>query len=63
MLNWFVWAGISFIIGGLVSWALTLGATGDLLLEEDLTGYSIGWILVGIVLIVFGFNKYRQDLS
>ena len=61
MQNWFVWAGISFIIGGTVSWALTEGATAALSMQEDLTGYAIGWILVGIVLIVVGLIKQKRQ--
>ena len=60
MQNWFLWAGISFIIGGIVSLALTFGATETISYQEDLSGYAIGWILVGIVLIVIGFIKKKK---
>ncbi len=60
MQNWFLWAGISFIIGGTVSWALTIGATETVSFQEDLSGYAIGWILVGIVLIAVGFIKRKK---
>ncbi len=60
MQNWFLWAGISFIIGGIVSWALTIGATEAVSFQEDLSGYAIGWILVGIVLIGVGFIKRKK---
>jgi len=55
-----MWAGISFVIGGIVSWALTRGATEYVGPQEDLSGYAIGWILVGIVLIVVGFLKRKK---
>ena len=60
MQNWFFWAGISFIIGGVVSLALNVGATETVGFREDLTGYAIGWILVGITLIVVGFIKRKK---
>ena len=60
MQNWFFWAGISFIIGGIVSWALTAGATEFVSFRENLSGYAIGWIFVGIVLIGVGFIKRKK---
>lgn len=60
MQNWFLWAGISFIIGGAISWSLTVGATEPINFQEDLSGYAIGWILVGIVLIAVGFIKRKK---
>lgn len=59
--NWFFWAGISFIVGGIVSLALTLGATASLSPIEDTSGYSIGWIIVGVVLIAIGFIKKKNQ--
>ncbi|MFB5623194.1 MAG: hypothetical protein ACE5R5_02645 [Nitrosarchaeum sp.] len=58
MKNWLFWAGLSFIIGGAVSFALTLGVTGSF--SEDMSGYSIGWILVGVVLIIIGYIKKKS---
>ncbi|MDH3501879.1 MAG: hypothetical protein OEL69_05170 [Nitrosopumilus sp.] len=60
MANWFLWAGISFILGGVVNSALTMGATEPISFQEDISGYAIGWILVGIVLIVIGFIKRKK---
>lgn len=60
MKNWLSWAGLSFIVGGTVSFALTLGATGTLSFSEDLSGYSMGWILVGTVLIIIGYIKKKN---
>jgi hypothetical protein len=60
MQNWFFWAGISFIIGGAVSWGLTVGASETVSFQEDLSGYAIGWIIVGIVLIGVGFVKRKK---
>lgn len=60
MKNWLFWAGVSFIVGGIVSLALNLGATETLRFSEDLTGYTIGWILVGVVLIGIGYIKKKN---
>ena len=59
MKSWFLWAGISFIIGGTVSFLLTR-ATESISFQEDISGYSIGWILVGIVLVSVGFLKRHK---
>jgi len=61
MKSWFFWAGISFVIGGIVSLGLNLGVQGQLSRLEDMTGYSIGWIAVGIVLISYGFIKNKKE--
>ena len=61
MKPWFFWAGISFIVGGFISLALNLGVQENLSILEDLTGYSIGWIAVGIVLIGFGWFKGKKN--
>lgn len=60
MKNWFFWAGLSFIVGGIVSLALTLGATEALSPSEDMSGYSIGWVIVGVALIAIGFIKKKN---
>ena len=57
MKTWLFWAGISFIIGGTISLALNLSVQASLTMLEDLTGYSIGWIVVGITLIIY--SKFR----
>ena len=59
--TWFFWAGISFIVGGIISLALNLGVQGSLTMLEDMTGYSIGWIAVGVVLLVYGIAKNKQE--
>ncbi|MDH3619051.1 MAG: hypothetical protein OEM89_10070 [Nitrosopumilus sp.] len=61
MKTWFFWAGISFIIGGIISLALNLGVQESLGMLEDLTGYAIGWIAVGVVLIVFSLIKSKKE--
>ncbi len=61
MKSWFFWAGTSFIIGGIISLALNLGVQESLSMLEDLTGYAIGWIAVGIVLIVFSLVKSKKE--
>jgi hypothetical protein len=63
MKTWIFWAGISFIIGGIFSLALNLGVQGNLSMLEDLTGYAIGWIAVGVVLIVFSLVKSKKKES
>ena len=59
--SWFFWAGISFVIGGIVSLGLNLGVQGTLTRLEDMTGYSIGWIAVGIVLIAYSLIKNKKE--
>ena len=59
MKNWFFWAGISFVIGGAISWALTAGVSEPVSAKEDLSGYALGWIAVGIVLTVIGYVKRK----
>lgn len=56
-MKWLLWTGIAFVVGGLTSLAITLGATGQLHFLEDLTSYSIGWIIIGVALIIFGYLK------
>jgi hypothetical protein len=63
MKTWFFWAGISFIIGGIISLALNLGVQESLSMLEDLTGYAIGWMAVGVVLIVFSILKGKKEVS
>ena len=63
MKTWFFWAGISFIIGGIISLALNLGVQGSLSMLEDLTGYAIGWMVVGVVLIIFSQVKNKKEES
>ena len=60
MKSWLIWAGVSFIVGGTVSFALNLGATEPPSFSEDLSGYAIGWILVGAVLIAIGYIKKKN---
>ncbi len=60
MKTWFFWAGISFIVGGTISLALNLGVQSSISMLEDLTGYSIGWIAVGIVLVGFSYMKNKK---
>ncbi len=60
MKSWLFWAGISFIVGGVVSLALNLGATQTPSFSEDLSGYAIGWMLVGAILIVIGSMKKKN---
>jgi len=59
--SWFFWAGISFIIGGIISLALNLSVQGRLTMLEDMTGYSLGWISVGVVLLVYSIVKNKNE--
>jgi len=61
MKTWFFWAGISFIVGGIISLALNLGLQASMSMLEDLTGYAIGWIAVGNVLVVFSYMKSKKE--
>jgi len=61
MKSWFFWAGISFVIGGIVSLAINLGVQDTVSRLEDMTGYSIGWIAVGIVLIFYSIIKGKKE--
>ncbi|MBM2819716.1 MAG: hypothetical protein HW410_1398 [Nitrosarchaeum sp.] len=60
MKSWLFWAGVSFIIGGMVSFAINLGVTSHASFSKDLSGYSIGWILAGVVLITIGYIKKKN---
>lgn len=60
MKNWLLWAGFSFIVSGTVSLALTLGVTEPLNSSEDLSGYAVSWILVGMVLVGIGYIKKKN---
>ena len=51
------WAGVSFVIAGFVSLALTLGGEGPSSFIEEVLGSSIGWIIIGIILILFSLLK------
>ena len=55
MRRWLIWAGIAIILGGGISLGMTLSVQGELDPSEDLTPYSIGWMMAGIVMIVSGF--------
>ena len=61
MKTWLFWAGVSFIIGGTISLALNLGVQASLTMLEDLTGYSIGWMVVGGALIAYSFLKSKKE--
>ena len=57
MKSWLFWAGVGFIVGGIVSYALNLGASEVVRSYEDLSGFAIGWIGVGVILLVIGLIK------
>lgn len=53
--NWLFWAGISFFVSGIVSFALNFTVQHSF--SEDLSGYAIGWSAVGVVFIAIGYIK------
>ena len=53
------WIGISFVIAGIVSFAITLGGEGPSNFIEELVDSSISWIIIGIVLTVFSLVKNK----
>jgi len=52
MQKWIFWAGVAFLIGGFVS--LSINSVFVQTEFIDSMGYSIGWIVTGIVLMIFG---------
>ena len=60
MKSWLFWVGISFILGGSVSLALNLAVEGPLTMAEDLTGYAIGWLAVGVIFIMYSLVKNKR---
>ena len=61
MRNWLFWAGLGFIVGGIVSLAMNLAVSSSLSFKEDLTGYALGWLAVGAVLLAVGFVKRTKN--
>ena len=61
MKPWLIWVGISFIFGGGISLALNLGVEGQLSPAEDLTGYSLGWMLIGSFFIIYSLIKKTKE--
>ena len=60
MAHWLLWTGISFIIAGFVSMAITFGGEAPQRLIEEFFGYSVAWIILGVVLAIFGFVKKKR---
>jgi len=58
--KWIFWAGVAFLIGGFVSLSINsiFMQTGFF----DSIGYSIGWVVTGIVLMLFGvfYGRYKR---
>ena len=61
MRKWLIWSGLAFAIGGTISLAMTISVEEVLDPREDLTPYSVGWILAGIVMIAAGFILKIKD--
>lgn len=59
--HWLIWVGISFIIGGAVSLAMNTAIQEPLGYLEDLTGYSVGWMIIGGVLIGYGYIRSNKS--
>ena len=60
MQKWLLWAGISFVLGGAISWGMMLGVSNPVSLQEDLSGYAIGWVIFGLILICVFFIKRKN---
>ena len=58
---WLFWVGISFIVGGSTSLAINFGVEVPLSPMEDLTGYSVAWIAIGIVFVTFSLLKKNKE--
>ncbi len=58
---WLFWVGISFIVGGSTSLAINFGVDAPLSPMEDLTGYSVAWIAIGIVFVLFSLFKKKKE--
>lgn len=58
---WLFWVGISFIVGGSTSLAINFGVEVPLSPMEDLTGYSVAWIAIGIVFVAFSLLKKNKE--
>ena len=61
MRKWLIWSGLAFAIGGAISLAMTISVEEVLDPREDLTPYSVGWIIAGIVMIAAGFILKIRD--
>lgn len=55
--HWTFWMGIGFLIAGGISYAIVLGGEGPPSFIEQVSAYSIGWIIFGVGAIVFSFVK------
>jgi len=61
---WLFWVGISSIVGGSTSLAINYGVEVPLSPMEDLTGYSVAWIAIGIVFVAFSlFKKNKEETN
>ena len=58
---WLFWVGVSFIVGGSTSLAINFGVEVPLSPMEDLTGYSVAWIAIGIVFVGFSLLKKNKE--
>ncbi len=53
MRGWLFWAGVGFVIGGLVSYSMALAVPGPGF-QADVSGYALGWMGAGAVLLAAG---------
>ena len=61
MIKWIFWAGIGILVGGIVSLSMNIAVENTLSFQEDISGYAIGWIGAGIVLIIVGLLTNRKQ--
>lgn len=63
-MHWLSWTGLSFIVGGVVSLAMSLAIWDQLTYMEELTGYGgAGWIVVGVILFLFGLTRKKPKTT
>ncbi|WP_428327190.1 hypothetical protein [Nitrosopumilus sp.] len=56
-LHWTFWVGIGFLIAGGISWAILLAGEGPPSFVEETITYSYGWVIFGIILIIYSTIK------
>ena len=53
--------GIGFLIAGGISFAITLGGEAPPSFKEEVSAYSIGWIIFGVGMVAFSFVKKMRN--
>lgn len=63
MRKWIFWAGIGIFVGGIVSLSLNVAVEESLSFREDVSGYALGWIGAGMILMIAGLLSNRKTSS